>query len=105
MFQVPRLHFEHIDVELWKETCHADWVMLFDWRNQDVTPDDAIGRFCGTDIPGDVTASVNQMLVLFLSDYSTANTGFSATFVPVPGNVSIFIFPQNSFLIFCLNFL
>lgn len=55
-----------------------DGIIVYNGPN---TSSPQLGAFSGTSLPSPVTASSGQMLVVFISDYSTVSQGFSATYV------------------------
>lgn len=78
-----RIHLKMnaFDVENHQE-CAFDHVDFF---NGDSSSSFTLGRFCGTDVPTDLYASSNTMVMEFSSDISVQRTGFSATHSTVCG--------------------
>ena len=80
--QLVHLHFTAFDVEPGPGDCSYDSVKVYDG-------DTLVNTFCGSNIPGDLTAPGNTLRVTFTSDISVAGGGFrveySAKKVVAPG--------------------
>lgn len=73
-FQVA-LKFQSFEIEK-HDNCSYDFIEMRDGASKEL-----IGRFCGFDVPPNLTSRSNRMLVRFLSDGSVEKTGFTATFI------------------------
>lgn len=70
-----RLHFLTFEIEPHQE-CAYDYVQIF---NGDSVDSYTLGKFCGTKIPHPISASSNEMFMVFKSDASVQRQGFTAT--------------------------
>ncbi|XP_063777593.1 cubilin [Pseudophryne corroboree] len=61
--------------------CQFDYLEIYD--NATGTTGNKIGRYCGRSIPPSMTSSDNRMVVLFVTDSSTALEGFSASYISI----------------------
>ncbi|KAI0218613.1 Ovochymase-2 [Lamellibrachia satsuma] len=64
------LHFEQFDVQ-YDKNCFLDNVTV-----TDSVTGDQLYTFCGSNLPGDVISSSNQLLIVFVTDSSVTNYGF-----------------------------
>ena len=60
-------HFEMGD------NCPHDWLQIHDGRDASAH---IIGRYCGTDSPGNFVSSTNKLYMWMRSDHSVAHSGF-----------------------------
>lgn len=70
-----RLHFNAFELEPHQE-CAYDYVSIYNGGSPDSF---TLGRFCGSKIPHPISASSNEMFMIFKSDGSVQRHGFSAT--------------------------
>lgn len=73
-FQVA-LKFQSFEIEK-HDQCSYDFIEIKDGVTKEL-----LGRFCGFDVPHELTSLSNRMLVRFFTDGSVQKNGFSATFV------------------------
>jgi len=71
-----RITFSSFNVE-WESSCDYDWLKIYDGPT---ASSPLIGTYCGTDSPGEVTATNAQgaLTFRFHSDYSQTEAGWSA---------------------------
>ena len=62
--------------------CSCDKVNIYDGRNATAP---LIHTLCGSDLPGDVTSSGNEMFIHFQSDASNINRGFRIRYSAIEG--------------------
>ena len=82
MLQRVHLRFEQFDVQD-SNDCANDSVVVTDSHAGDVTY-----TMCGSNLPGDVTSSDNNLLVVFKTDGSVKRRGFLITYTArtiIPG--------------------
>lgn len=70
-----KMQFTNFDVESHQE-CVYDSIMIYDG---DSTDSHTLGRFCGSKLPHIISASSNEMYMVFKSDASIQRNGFLAT--------------------------
>lgn len=70
-----RLHFNTFEVEPHQE-CAYDYVAIY---NGDSVESFTLGKFCGSKLPHPISASSNEMFMVFKSDASVQRQGFTAT--------------------------
>lgn len=70
-----RLHFNTFEVEPHQE-CAYDYVAI---HNGDSVDSFTLGKFCGSKLPHPISASSNEMFMVFKSDASVQRQGFTAT--------------------------
>ncbi|KAK3106526.1 hypothetical protein FSP39_021900 [Pinctada imbricata] len=75
---VVRLTFNAFSMEA-STTCAYDYVAVYD--NTTINPNSLLGKYCGAGTPPSQTSTDNYMTVLFVSDSSVAQEGFSASYV------------------------
>ncbi|KAM4534255.1 cubilin [Odontesthes bonariensis] len=75
-----RLSFDSFNLE-YHVNCNFDYVEVYD--NGTVQTGDKIGRYCGRSLPPSITSSDNQLTLLFVSDASLTDEGFSANYVSI----------------------
>jgi len=71
------LHFDSFVLEGGGTSCPYDHVQIYDGGSDGAS---LLGRHCGTDIPGDITATSNLLYVKFTSDDSVTKAGFRAEY-------------------------
>ncbi|KAM9469403.1 membrane frizzled-related protein [Clarias gariepinus] len=75
--QVIQLSFHNFSLET-QDVCEFDYVEVHDSIN---TGDSSVlGRFCGSDLPPDLTSTGPVMSVVFVADDGVADTGFYASY-------------------------
>lgn len=70
-----RLNFKFFDVETHPE-CAYDYLIIYDGSSSEST---SLGRFCGSKIPYPISASTNNLYLVFKSDTSIQSKGFTAS--------------------------
>lgn len=70
-----RLHFTSFEMEPHQE-CAYDHIAIY---NGDSPESFTLGRFCGSKLPHPISASSNEMFMVFKSDASVQRQGFAAT--------------------------
>uniref|UniRef100_A0A914WPV4 Cubilin n=1 Tax=Plectus sambesii TaxID=2011161 RepID=A0A914WPV4_9BILA len=81
-----RLTFSAFDLEAETSTdrnCNYDYISIYETFDNDETFTGFHGRFCGAMVPPSIVSSTNQLVVLFKSDRSVNNAGFSATYTAI----------------------
>ncbi|OCT85044.1 CUB domain-containing protein 2 [Xenopus laevis] len=82
------------DFQMENEGCNFDYVAVFDGSGAE---DNQVRYFCGTTKPPDIKSSLNELLVVFKSDFNIGGRGFKAyyysgecqdTFTSVKGNIT-----------------
>lgn len=74
--QSVRLVFEDFDLEKHKD-CIYDHVTVYDGNT---TGSPIIGKYCGTTKPPEQISTREQLLVVFISDHTTENSGFNISY-------------------------
>lgn len=69
------MHFNTFEVEPHQE-CAYDYVAIY---NGDSVESFTLGKFCGSKLPHPISASSNEMFMVFKSDASVQRQGFTAT--------------------------
>ena len=69
------LNFKDFDLEKHIE-CRYDYVVVKDGRTRNAK---VIAQYCGSEIPQEITTNGSALYVEFVSDTSTQNKGFKAT--------------------------
>uniref|UniRef100_A0A4W4F6Q8 Cubilin n=1 Tax=Electrophorus electricus TaxID=8005 RepID=A0A4W4F6Q8_ELEEL len=77
---IIRLSFTSFNLE-YHTNCIHDYVEVYD--NGTAQTGNLLGRYCGRSVPPSLTSTDNLMTVLFVSDSSLANEGFSASYVSI----------------------
>ncbi|XP_009289590.2 membrane frizzled-related protein isoform X1 [Danio rerio] len=71
--QVIRLSFQNFSLEA-QDVCKFDYVEVYDGAET------ALGRYCGSALPPDLTSSGPVLTVVFVADEGVADSGFYASF-------------------------
>ena len=56
------------------DACSKDYLEIVDGKNEN--SENRFEKFCGTDVPGSLISSGNQLIIKFKSDYSITSKGF-----------------------------
>ena len=65
-------YFESFDIE-YEANCNYDFLQVNDGPNAAANP---IGKYCGTDSPGNITSTHDQLYFWFYTDASVSGGGF-----------------------------
>ncbi|XP_041100442.1 uncharacterized protein LOC121312766 isoform X2 [Polyodon spathula] len=84
VIEAPVGHIVHLDFHSLvleeHRTCQYDYVIVYDGRG---ASEQELGRFCGSEVPPQLRATSNAMMVVMKSDSSVELDGFSAQFSTV----------------------
>ncbi|XP_066539114.1 cubilin [Hoplias malabaricus] len=75
---IIRLSFTSFNLE-YHTNCDYDYVEIYD--NGTAQTGNLLGRYCGRSVPPSLTSTDNLLTILFVSDSSLSNEGFSANYV------------------------
>ncbi|XP_017555843.2 cubilin [Pygocentrus nattereri] len=92
---IIRLSFISFNLE-YHANCDYDYVEIYD--NGTAQTGNLLGRYCGRSVPPSLTSTDNLMTILFVSDSSLANEGFSANYVSLNATTdcsAVFITPTG----------
>ena len=82
------LEFLHFDLEL-DGSCKYDWVKIYDGNSTKATQIGQTYGYCGNRAPPTlaIASTRNNILIVFVSDDSTAHSGFNATYATYRGRI------------------
>ncbi|KAK3531790.1 hypothetical protein QTP70_029748, partial [Hemibagrus guttatus] len=75
--QVIQLSFHNFSLET-QDACEFDYVEVHDSSN--TADSNILGRYCGSDLPPDLTSTGPMMSVMFVADEGVADIGFYASY-------------------------
>jgi len=69
--------------------CQYDYVEVFDGKSANAPN---LGRYCGSNMPGPIRSSTNELFLRFISDQTISHTGFVAAYTAQPKGEHVYQF-------------